>query len=127
MHRVGAYEDTHNFFLKVLVETGILGLIVFLWLLIKTFWTGFRLSRRAKDPFRASLGLGLACWVVCAIVANFFGDRWTYLQVGGYMWVVAGLVAHALVLERGPAPAVVKAADAEDTLAAPEPEPVAAT
>lgn len=126
MHRVGVYEDTHNFFLKVLVETGILGLIIFLWLLIKTFWTGFRLSRRAKDPFRASLGLGLAVWVVCAAVANFFGDRWTYLQVGGYMWVIAGLVAHSLVLEQSPAPVAVEAGDAENAPAMSDPQVVGA-
>lgn len=123
MHRVGVYEDTHNFFLKVLVETGILGLVLFLWLVIKLFWAGFRLSRRAKDPFFASLGLGLATWIACAVVANFFGDRWTYLQVGGYMWVIAGLVARAMVLEQSAEPAVVTAGDAEEgALAMPEPQ-----
>jgi hypothetical protein len=36
--------------------------------------------------------------VVCAAVANFFGDRWHFLQVNGYMWVVAGLVARGWLL-----------------------------
>ena len=99
MHRVGQYEDTHNFFLKVLVETGVLGLLLFLWLIVRTFRTGFGLFRRSKDPFFAALGLGLAGWVVAAMAANCFGDRWTYLQVAGYMWVIAGLVARALALE----------------------------
>lgn len=123
MHRVGVYEDTHNFFLKVLVETGILGLVLFLWLVIRMFWAGFRLSWRAKDPFLASLGLGLAAWIVCAVVANFFGDRWTYLQVGGYMWVIAGLVARAWTIEQSGEPAAVTAGDAEEgALALPEPQ-----
>ena len=26
------------------------------------------------------------------MAANFFGDRWTFLQVNGYMWVLAGLL-----------------------------------
>lgn len=94
------YKDTHNIFVKVLVETGVLGLLIFLWLLAKTFGTGYRLFRRARDPFLASLGLGLAGWVVCAFVANFFGDRWTFLQVNGYMWVLGGLVARAHMLEQ---------------------------
>ncbi|HEY1207453.1 MAG: O-antigen ligase family protein [Bryobacteraceae bacterium] len=99
LHRVGQYEDTHNLLLKVLVETGVLGLLLFLWFVVKTFRTGYRLFRRSKDPFFASLGLGLAGWVVAAMAANCFGDRWTYLQVAGYMWVIAGLVARALALE----------------------------
>ena len=94
-HHETSYKDTHNFFVKVLTETGIAGLAIFMWLLWKTYSTGYRLSRRARDPFLASLGLGLACWVVCAAVANFFGDRWHFLQVNGYMWVIAGLVARA--------------------------------
>ena len=99
MHRVGNYEDTHNLFLKVLVETGILGLILFLWLIARTFRTGSRLFRNAKDPFFSALGLGLAGWVVTAFVANCFGDRWMFLQVCGYLWVLAGLVARALEIE----------------------------
>lgn len=113
MHRVGSYEDTHNFYLKVLVETGVVGLLIFLWLLARTFWTGCRLWRRARDPFLNSLGLGLAAWVVCAMVANLFGDRWSFLQVGGYMWVIAGLVARGLVLEQDGATAAVADGDAQ--------------
>ena len=94
-----SYKDTHNFFVKVLAETGIAGLAIFLWLLWRTYVTGYRLSRKARDPFLASLGLGLACWVVCAAVANFFGDRWHFLQVNGYMWVIAGLVARGWMIE----------------------------
>jgi putative inorganic carbon (HCO3(-)) transporter len=93
------YKDTHNIYVKVLVETGVLGLFIFLWLFAKTFVTSYGLFRTAKDPFLASLGLGLAGWVVCSFVANCFGDRWMYLQVNGYMWVLGGLVSRALVLE----------------------------
>jgi O-antigen ligase len=96
----GYYEDTHNYYLKALVETGVLGLAVFLWLLVWTFCSGFLLYRRAKDPFLASLGLGLAAWIVTAATANFFGDRWTFLQINGYMWVLGGLVSQAWVIEQ---------------------------
>lgn len=96
---LNSYKDTHNFFVKVLSETGLVGIAIFLWFLWKTYSTGYRLARKAQDPFLASLGLGLACWVVCAAVANFFGDRWHFLQVNGYMWVIAGLVARAWMIE----------------------------
>lgn len=95
----GYYADTHNYFLKVLVENGIAGLLLFLALAVGFFIVGMKFSRRAQDPFFASLGLGLAAWVLCSLAANCFGDRWTFLQVNGYMWVLAGLVAHARQIE----------------------------
>jgi O-antigen ligase len=97
---VHGYKDSHNIYMKVLVETGIIGLLLFLWLLATTFWTGYQLFRRAQDPFLSSIGLGLAAWMVCSVVVNFFGDRWTFLQIDGYLWVLAGLVSQAWVLEK---------------------------
>ena len=99
MGRVGIYRDTHNIYLKVLVETGVVGILLFLWLIWRAFWSGFRLFRRARDPFIASVGLALAVWVVCSVAANFFGDRWTYLQVNGFMWVLCGLVARGAQID----------------------------
>jgi putative inorganic carbon (HCO3(-)) transporter len=104
MHRAmgsfgGYYQDTHNIYLKFLLETGVIGILLFVWLLIKTFYAGFRLFLRAQTPLFAALGLGLAVWVLCAAVANAFGDRWTFLQVNGYMWILAGLVSEGFVFE----------------------------
>ncbi len=98
-HHLNNYKDSHNIYVKVLVETGVVGLLFFLWLLAKTFRAGFSLFHSAQDPFLSSLGLGLAGWVVCAAGANFFGDRWTFLQVNGYMWVIAGMVARGLLMQ----------------------------
>jgi putative inorganic carbon (HCO3(-)) transporter len=99
---------------KVLVEMGIAGFILFLWLLARILGQGFRLFRRAQDPFFKSLGLGVVGWLVCAVVANLFGDRWTFLQVNGYMWVIAGLVCRAYELEKDGA-LVLEAADSTPT------------
>ncbi|HLH37709.1 MAG TPA: O-antigen ligase family protein [Bryobacteraceae bacterium] len=98
MHRVGNYGDTHNIFIKVMIETGVIGLALFLWLLARTFFAGYRLFRSSENFFSA-IGLGLAGWVLCSAVANLFGDRWTFLQVNGFLWVLAGLVAAASRIE----------------------------
>lgn len=95
----GYYQDTHNYFVKVLVETGVVGFALFLLLLGTFFGEGYRLFRTSPDPFYSSLGLGVMGWLVSALVANFFGDRWSFLQVNGYIWVIAGMVAHANRLE----------------------------
>jgi putative inorganic carbon (hco3(-)) transporter len=98
-HHYNGYKDTHNLYVKLLAETGAIGLCLFLWLIVKTFSAGYRLFRRADDPFLSSLGLGLSVWVVCVVVANLFGDRWTFLQVNGFMWVLAGVVSRGLALK----------------------------
>jgi len=99
----GYYADTHNIYMKVLVETGASGLVLFLWLLLTTFAAGYRLFRVAKNDYFAALGLGLAGWVLCAATASAFGDRWTFLQINGFMWILGGLVAQAWKLERNSA------------------------
>jgi hypothetical protein len=74
-------------------------MLFFLWLLARTFFSGLWLFWTATDPFFRALGLGLAGWMVSCFVANCFGDRWTFLQVNGYMWIIAGMVAQGLTLE----------------------------
>jgi putative inorganic carbon (HCO3(-)) transporter len=92
MKRVREYEDTHNIYLKILVETGVAGLFLFFAILFTTFYRSILLFRHATDPIATGIGLGLAGWVLCALVACFFGDRWTYLQIQGWFWVLAAFV-----------------------------------
>jgi putative inorganic carbon (HCO3(-)) transporter len=93
-------HDTHNYYLKVWVEMGTIGLMMFIWLLFKAFNLGYTLFRRAKDQFLKGLGLGFATLMVAAIVLNFFGDRWSYLQVDAYLWIIMAFVARGLVMVR---------------------------
>jgi putative inorganic carbon (HCO3(-)) transporter len=99
--RVGYYTDTHNYYLKVMVETGVIGLLLFLWLVWRMFALGFRLFRTAEDPFLQALGLGFAVMMIGAVVLNLFGDRWTYMQVNGFLWVLLGCVVRGqMILQR---------------------------
>ena len=97
-HRVSIYTDTHNYFLKVLVEMGIAGLLFFLFLLAKATQLGFKLWRSAQDPFLKSLGLGFTLLMACVFVVNFFGDRWLYIEVNGFMWVLLACVVRAQMI-----------------------------
>jgi len=98
MGRVGPYTDTHNYYVKILMETGFAGLLIFLWLLAVACKMSWRLFRRARDPIIGALGCGFIAMLVCTSIVNFFGDRWTYLQVNGFFWVLLGLVARGLRL-----------------------------
>jgi putative inorganic carbon (HCO3(-)) transporter len=88
-------KDTHNWFVKVLVETGIIGGILAFIILLQMLATGYRLFRRAEDPLYQGLGLGFLIATCACIVANCFGDRWTYIEITGLLWVLAGAALRA--------------------------------
>ncbi len=119
-HRVGTYTDTHNYFLKVLVETGVVGLLLFLWLLAKVSRVALQLYRSAGDPFLKSLGLGFSLLMACVFVVNFFGDRWLYIEVSGPLWVLLACVVRGQMIsdaqheEKARAPSHVERAMARD-------------
>jgi len=99
LHAVGPYEDTHNYYVKVMVEMGILGLVIFLGILVRLFLAGYRLFRlAAANEFLQGLGLGLAGMVITTAVANAFGDRWTYIEETGFMWVIAAMAIRGMMI-----------------------------
>lgn len=96
--RVGGFRDTHNYYVKVLAETGIVGFAFFLVLLFKLFRAGSSLFFGTDDPFWHSIGLGFIALLVSLTVMNLFGDRWTYQQADGYLWILLGCVLRGLMV-----------------------------
>ncbi len=95
--RVGTFRDTHNYYIKVLAEMGVVGLALYLVLLWKLARTGIRLFYNAVDPFWRAVGLGFTGLLVSVLIMNFFGDRWMYQQVDGFLWVLLGCVIRGLI------------------------------
>ncbi|AFL87556.1 lipid A core-O-antigen ligase-like enyme [Terriglobus roseus DSM 18391] len=93
--RVGSYQDTHNFYLKMLVETGVVGLALFLLQLLLLFRQGLRLFVSATDRFLSLVGLGYAALILAAAIVNVFGDRWMFIQVDSNLWILLGCVLSA--------------------------------
>lgn len=102
---VDGLRDTHNWYVKVLVETGAIGFLIALVLLQQLLVLPYRLFRRAEDPLYRGLGLGLFLAVCSCLIANCFGDRWTYLEINGLLWVLAGAAVRASDLMKSEAPA----------------------
>jgi len=92
--------DTHNIYLKILAEQGIIGMLLFLALLFGFFGSGVELYRTSKDGLSKGLGLGFAVAIIVLAVNNVFGDRWSYMEVGGYMWIIAALVSRIIIIEK---------------------------
>lgn len=97
--RSADYLDTHNYYVKVTVETGLVGLALFAYLLWIIIREGIALFRESEDPLFQRLGLGLTAMMFCAIAVNFFGDRWMYQQISAYMWSYLALVSRARTIE----------------------------
>ncbi len=83
-------RDTHNWYIKVFVETGFVGFLIVLALLWNMFALAIRLFRKARDPLYRGLGLGLLLCFLSLVITNFFGDRWTYIEINGLLWVLVG-------------------------------------
>jgi O-antigen ligase len=76
----------HNDYLRVLIETGLIGLIVFLVVLWKLVQQSVRVARGRKDFPRAFLGLALSFIVLTMITNNL-----EKLAFQWYFWALAGV------------------------------------
>jgi O-antigen ligase len=85
-------RDTHNVYLKTMAEQGLIGLFIYLGLYALALRSGWRLYKQGDEELVRALGFGFLCAVVGSMVVNFFGDRWTYLQLGGLYWIFWALV-----------------------------------
>ena len=95
---VADLKDTHNWYVKVLVETGIVGFIMACCLLQQMLTMSYRLFKNATDPLYQGLGLGLFLATCSCAVANCFGDRWTYLEITALLWVLVAAAIRATQL-----------------------------
>ncbi len=93
-------KDTHNWYVKVLVETGIVGFIFAITMLYQMFALAVRLFRKATDPLYRGFGLGLLICLTSLAITNFFGDRWTYIEINGLLWVLIGAGLRASELSK---------------------------
>jgi putative inorganic carbon (HCO3(-)) transporter len=109
-------KDTHNWYVKVMVETGIVGLIIAFILLAQMLALSYRLFKRTSDPLYQGLGLGLLLAICACIVSNCFGDRWTYLEITGLLWVLVSAAIRAEQLSKSESISEATEIDATDIM-----------
>jgi O-antigen ligase len=90
--------DTHNNYLKVLAEIGIMGFLIYLYLYYLAFKCGWNLFRIATEGPIKGLGLGFAACVITNMLCNLAHDNWTYLSLMGFYWVLLALVVRASMI-----------------------------
>ena len=94
--------DTHNIYVKILTEQGIIGFLIFFMVLIGFLMEGFKLYQKGEEDLDKALGLGLFICIFVLIFNNLFGDRWTYMEPNAYLWIFAALVSRLNAMSRNP-------------------------
>lgn len=89
--------DTHNYYLKVLCEEGLVGFMLLCGLLLRALWQGWKLFKIGSNSFYRGLGLGFLGATLSIMITNGFGDRWSYYVLGGYFWILLGIVDQGII------------------------------
>ena len=86
--------DTHNAFIQIAAEMGIIAFLIFLWFL----WRIWREARLALRSEFIVMGLGfIGCLGAFLVVNNFYSNFFRDTVVGSF-WVVLGLLASSKAL-----------------------------
>jgi len=85
-------RSTHNNYFDILAQFGVVGTLVWLWLVCASLWEGWRLSQRAAPGFLRTLAIVATGGWFGAQVAMFFGD-WVLpfvynVTISGYKFTV---------------------------------------
>ena len=87
---VDGLRDTHNWYVKVLTETGLIGAAIALAMLLQMIKVAYGLFRHGEGPLYQGLGFGLLLACAATFILNLFGDRWTYVEINGLLWILIG-------------------------------------
>jgi putative inorganic carbon (HCO3(-)) transporter len=107
----GNLRDTHNWYVKVMVETGLIGIAFAVITFQQMLSASYRLFKTAKDALYQGLGLGLVLNIVASVILNCFGDRWNFLEIIGLLWVLIAAALRATELDAQPSSESVAAVD----------------
>jgi O-antigen ligase len=93
--RINPYEmDTHNYYVKMLVERGTLGFITYLFLL-RVLWVTVRknIDWNNQDNIINGLTLGMSGAIAALMLGNMFGDRFSHYPIVTSFFVFIALIS----------------------------------
>lgn len=85
-------------FVRVLGETGIIGALIFGWLLLTIFRVGFSALRFGQDNLTKALGMALVCANVGLIVQGITANSYIIVRIMEPFWFLAAVVVGMLRL-----------------------------
>ncbi|GBF35372.1 O-antigen polymerase [Desulfocucumis palustris] len=88
-----------NFYLKTAVESGLIGLLALLWLLLNTIRLGFATLRRLADGKARLLAAGILAGLTGVMLHNGVENIFEVPMMSAYFWFMAGMLAAAPEIE----------------------------
>jgi O-antigen ligase len=82
---------SHNVFLQIMAETGIFGLLTFLWIVFMFFQRGLRIIKNNDE--QQGLRIGLFCAGGAFLFHNLIDLSFYFGQVSFFWWIILGLFA----------------------------------
>jgi len=97
---VTGYQFLDAQYPRVLVETGLLGLVIFAILIGAVFRETFAFFRRTRDPLYRGLSMGLLAGLVGLLVHAVGANTFIIVRIMEPFWLTVGLVISAARIER---------------------------
>ncbi|AQL43320.1 hypothetical protein BV210_11730 [Halorientalis sp. IM1011] len=83
--------EAHNFYLRLLVETGIIGLVTFLLSIAVILQTGVKLVVHSDDPLFRTVGTGTVGVTAALLIVAIFQDVFINVKVAETFWLLIGM------------------------------------
>ena len=93
---VDVMDSSHNSFLRMMGELGIVGLGVFIWVLWKCWSLAALTLRAARSKFDRQLAVGLGAGTLALSISCGFGDRFFNVMICGGFWILCALAEDIL-------------------------------
>ena len=85
---------------RILVETGIVGMLAFFWLIYALFQVGINTWRDARDDLMRGLSVGLTAGLVGLLLHAVGANTFIIVRIMEPFWFFAGIIAVLPSLER---------------------------
>jgi O-antigen ligase len=100
-HFLVSEGHAHNYYINAAAETGIVGLVAYLWLILTGLWVSVRAALRSPTQFGRAVGIGAFGITIALIVHNVVEDLHV-LNLGvqlAIVWALAIIVSRYIPVE----------------------------
>jgi len=88
----GLFSSAHNFYLRIMVKNGILGLLAYLWLIKVIIMEAVKMARTNNDFIMKIIARGFIYGTIGMLVSSFTQSNLHYEFISAYTWFTGGSI-----------------------------------